>query len=224
MWKTQVQSLGQEGPLEEGIATQSSIPTWRIPVDRGAWWATIHRVAKSQIWLKQLNTYTWATLSAAWIAHSYYWESCGMSLDRKLSLKLNVTAHHSVSWSCFSGFKSWIESIRGSQLGSYAHSIIIPQTFIKWEKDYSSKEEINSVQFSHSVMSDSLQSQEPQHSRPPCLSPTPGVHPNPCPLSWWCHPTISSFVVPFSCPQPFPASGSFQMSQLFASGGQSTGV
>ena len=63
------------------------------------------------------------------------------------------------------------------------------------------------------------------HTRPPCPSPTPGVHPNPCPLSWWCHPTISSSVVPFSsCLQSFPASGSFQMSQLFTSGGQSTGV
>ena len=59
------------------------------------------------------------------------------------------------------------------------------------------------------------------HARPPCPSPTPGVHPNPCPLSWWCHPTISSSVIPFSsCPQSFQASGSFQMSQLFASGGK----
>ena len=83
----------------------------------------------------------------------------------------------------------------------------------------------SSVQFSHSVMSDSLQPHEPQHARPPCPSPTPRVHPNPCPLSWWCHPTIISSVIPFSsCPQSFPASGSFQMSQLFASGGQSTGV
>ena len=66
---------------------------------------------------------------------------------------------------------------------------------------------------------------ESQHARPPCLSPTPRVHPNPCPLSRWCHPIISSSVIPFSsCPQSFPASGSFQMSQLFASGGQSTGV
>ena len=74
-------------------------------------------------------------------------------------------------------------------------------------------------------MSYSLQSHEPQHARPPCLSPTPGVHPNPCPLSRWCHPTISSSVVPFSsCLQSFPASGSLQMRQLFASGGQSTGV
>ena len=85
--------------------------------------------------------------------------------------------------------------------------------------------EFSSVQYSHSVTSDSLRPHELQHTRPPCPSPTPGVHPNPCPLSWWCHPTISSSVVPFSsCPQSFPASGSFQMSQLFASGGQSTGV
>ena len=82
-----------------------------------------------------------------------------------------------------------------------------------------------SVQFSHSVMTDSLRPHEPQHARPPCPSPTPGVHPNPCPSSWWCHPTISSSVVCFSsCPQSFPASGAFQMSQLFASGGHSTGV
>ena len=74
-------------------------------------------------------------------------------------------------------------------------------------------------------MSDSLQPHEPQHTRPPCPSPTPGVYLNPRPLSWWCHPTISSSVVPFSsCPQSFPASGSFPMSQLFASGGQSIGV
>ena len=74
-------------------------------------------------------------------------------------------------------------------------------------------------------MSDSLWPHEPQHARPPCPSPTPGVHPNPCPLSWWCHPTISSSVIPFSsCPQSFPASGSLQMSQVFASGGQSIGV
>ena len=74
-------------------------------------------------------------------------------------------------------------------------------------------------------MSDSLQPHEPHLARPPCPSPTPGVYPNPCPSSQWCYPTISSSVVPFSsCPQSFPASGSFQMSQLFASGGQSIGV
>ena len=83
---------------------------------------------------------------------------------------------------------------------------------------------IHSVQFS-SVMSDSLRPCEPQHARPPCPSPTPGVYPNPCPSRRWCHPTISSSVIPFpSCLQSFPASGSFQMGQLFTSGGQSTGV
>ena len=90
---------------------------------------------------------------------------------------------------------------------------------------FSSVAQFSSVQFSCSVVSDSSRPNEPQHARHPCLSPTPRVHPNPCPLTWWCHPTISSSVVPFSsCPQSFPASGSFQMSQLFASGGQSIGV
>ena len=74
-------------------------------------------------------------------------------------------------------------------------------------------------------MSDSLRPHEPQHTRPPCLSPTPRVYPNPCPLSQWWHPTISSSVVSFSSlPQSFPASGSFPMSQFFASGDQSIGV
>ena len=86
-------------------------------------------------------------------------------------------------------------------------------------------ESFSSVQFSHSVVSYSLQPHEPQYARPLCPSPTPQVHPNSCPLSRWYHNTISSSVVPFSsCPQSFPASGSFQMSQLFASGGQSIGV
>ena len=82
-----------------------------------------------------------------------------------------------------------------------------------------------SVQFSRSVVSNSLQPHGLQHARPPCPSLIPKVHPNPRPFSWWCHPTISSSVVPSSsCPQSFPASGSFQMSQLSASGGQSIGV
>ena len=82
-----------------------------------------------------------------------------------------------------------------------------------------------SVQFRRSVVSDSLWPHELQHTRLPCSSPTPGVYPNLCPLSQWCHLTILSSVVPFSsCPQSFPASGSFQMSQFFTSGGQSIGV
>ena len=80
------------------------------------------------------------------------------------------------------------------------------------------------LQFSHSVMSNSLWPHESQHVRPPCPSPTPGVHSNSYPLSWWCHPSISSSVVPFSsCPQSLTASGSFPMNQLFAWGGQSVG-
>ena len=82
-----------------------------------------------------------------------------------------------------------------------------------------------SIQFSHSVVSDSLRPHESLHTRPPCPSPTPGVHSDSHPLSQWCHPAISSSVVPFSsCSQSLPASGSFPMSQLFAWGGQSTGV
>ena len=79
--------------------------------------------------------------------------------------------------------------------------------------------------FSHSVVSDSLQPHGLQHARLPCPSPTPEAYSKSCPSSWWCHPTISSSVIPFSSHlQSFPASGSFQMSQFFASGGQSIGV
>ena len=85
--------------------------------------------------------------------------------------------------------------------------------------------QFSSLQFSLSVVSDYLQPHEPQHARPPCPSPTPVVHPNPCPLSHWCHPIISSSIVPFSyCPQTCPVSGSFPMSQFFPSCGQITGV
>ena len=82
----------------------------------------------------------------------------------------------------------------------------------------------SSVQFSHSVMSDSLQPHESQHARPPFPSPSPGVHSDSRPSSPWCHPAISSSVIPFSCPQSLPASESLPVSQLFAWGGQSTGV
>ena len=83
----------------------------------------------------------------------------------------------------------------------------------------------SSVQISHSVVSDSLRPHESQHARPPCPSPTPRVHSDSRPSSWWCHPAISSWVVPFSsCPQSLPASESFPMSQLFSCGVQSTGA
>ena len=99
-------------------------------------------------------------------------------------------------------------------------NFLLPNSDLNWRKQ--GKLLDHSVQFSHP---DSLQPHEWQHTRPPRPSPTAGVHPNPCPLSWWCHPTISSSVIPFSsCPQSLPASGSFQMSQFFTSGPQSTGV
>ena len=85
-------------------------------------------------------------------------------------------------------------------------------------------QDIGCNQSSRSVVSDSLRPHEPRHTRPPCPSPTPGVYPNSYPLSWWCHPTISSSVITFSCLQSFPASGSFPVSQFFTSGGQSIGV
>ena len=85
--------------------------------------------------------------------------------------------------------------------------------------------QFSSVQFSCSVVSDSLRPHESQHARPPCPSPTPRLYPNPCPLSQWCHPATSSFAVPFtSCPQSLPASGSFPVSQLFTWGSQSIGI
>ena len=98
---------------------------------------------------------------------------------------------------------------------------------LRWENQ-GTKTLVNCLRFSSVkslIVSDSLRLHEPQHARPPCPSPTPWVHSDSHPLSRWCHPAISSSVVPFSsCPQSFPASESFTMSQLFASGGQSTGV
>ena len=100
---------------------------------------------------------------------------------------------------------------------------------LKCNKDYTVIKSILlnlvSVQFSRSVVSNSLRPHESQHARPPCPSPTPRVHSDSRPSSRWCHPAISSSVIPFSsCPQSLPASESFPMSQLFAWGGQSTGV
>ena len=101
------------------------------------------------------------------------------------------------------------------------HRMIMRITVMTWKS-----KSISDIWFSSVAQScPTLRPHELQHARPPCPSWTPRVHPNPCPLSRWCHPTISSSVIPFSsCPQSFPASGSFQMNQLFTSGGQSTGV
>ena len=133
--------------------------------------------------------------------------------------------------------KSWLFESGGQNIGVSVSSSVLPMNIQDWfplgltglislqSKGLSSIFSNITVQFSRSVMSDSLRPHEPQHARPPCTSPTPWVYSNPCPLRQWYHPAISSSVIPFSsCPQPFPASGSFQMSQLFTSDGQSTGV
>ena len=97
--------------------------------------------------------------------------------------------------------------------------------FFKKIRDTKETFHANSVQFSYSVVSDSLGPHGLQHARPPCPSPTPKTSSNSSPSSWWCHPAISPSVIPFSsCPQSLPTSGSFPMSQLFAWGGPSTGV
>ena len=111
------------------------------------------------------------------------------------------------------------EPVNGTSFGSRGVSAVVIKIMIlrsAW---------VTSVQFSHSVVSHSLQPHGVRHVRPPFPSPTSGVYWNSRPLSQWCYPTISSCAIPFSsCLQSFPASGSFQMSQLFASGGQSIGV
>ena len=108
-----------------------------------------------------------------------------------------------------------------AMLASWLKQIFVLRNFVF----YNVYSKFSSVQFSHSVMSDSLRPHESQHARPPCPAPSPGVHSDSHPSSQWCHPAISSSVVPFStCPQSLPRSESFPMSQLFASGGQSIGV
>ena len=113
-----------------------------------------------------------------------------------------------------------------AQDGCWISSVLaIFQALGMREKEGSKWHQFSSVQFSHSVMSDSLWPHELQHARPPCPSPTPGVHPDSHPSSQWCHTAISSYVIPFSsCPQSLPSSESFPMSQLFAWGGQCTRI
>ena len=124
----------------------------------------------------------------------------------------------------FHGFSCWLHFLEDSPSVVGKKDIFLP-IGNKLLKTHCQIIIFSSIQFSRSVVSDSLQLHELQQARPPCPSPTPGIYPNSCPLSQWCHPVVSSSVVPFSsCPQSFPASGSFQMSQLFASGGQRIGV
>ena len=140
--------------------------------------------------------------------------------ERRSSKRVIAIFHESLSEMWIWGKKSW-NSLRknfpdiGYNLGR-----------VEWMNRRERKISVQSIsQFSRSVVSDSLRPHGLQHTRLPCPSTTPGAYTNSCSSSWWCHPTISSSVIPFSsCPQSFPASGSFQMSQLFASGGQSIGL
>ena len=142
---------------------------------------------------------------------------------------LNYSCHHGVIKSHSSHPESvqvigGLRAISGTCILYHFSTLSLPQKYDKNQYNPCSAPTI-SVQFSHSVVSDSLWPHELQHARPPCPSPTPGVYPNSCPLSRWCHPTISSSVGPFSSHrQSFPASGSSPMSQFFASGGQTIGV
>ena len=128
-----------------------------------------------------------------------------------------IRVHHQLKTKCEvkACFAKWLSSLA---TGRETRLRIKPTTC-------KNKSSISSVQFSRSVISDSLQPHELQHARPPCPSPTPRVYSNSCPSSRWYHPAISSSVIPFSsCPQSLPASGSFPMNQHLAWGGQSIGV
>ena len=152
------------------------------------------------------------------ISWSSFWT---FYLGKCISLKMGIPDH----LTCF-----WTELNEGLAQKSFLIPTSIHQNIL-WHFYWIFKcmkltfREISSVQFSRWVMSDSLEPNESQHSRPPCPSPTPGVHSNSCPSNQGWHPATSSSVVPFSsCPQSLTASGSFPVSQLFAWGGQSTGV
>ena len=151
-----------------------------------------------------------------------------MRLDHKLAATQQSTGN---------GLKTWTWDLRNhktprgkhTRAATFLTSVLViffwicstgkgNESKIKWDS-------VSPVQFSRSVVSDSLRPHESQHARPPCPSPTPRVYSDSCSSSRWCHPAISSSVVPFSsCPQPLPASGSFPMSQLFAWGSQSIGA
>ena len=189
-------------------------------MNRGAWQATVHRVAKSQIRPsdKAYNTLQFVT--------GFPLQFVTLSLTKNLWIKLVFLSYPAERW---------------VHQSLHIPHLLWPQTqlFRSEHQHFFSGQKLlifhwslflffllfSSVQFSRSVMSNSLRPHEPQHARPPCPFPAPRIHTNPCPLYQWCHPTISSSVIPFSsCPQPFPASGSFLMSQLFASGCQNIGV
>ena len=166
------------------------------------------------------------------ISFSQYW-ACTLNLKTRVFLQLCQFPHFffqtAFFWYSFSFFGHVLESLSLPSLFlncSFVYNLYVHLCVHVYTHTWASHSLVYSIQFSHSVMSDSLWPQDCSTCMsPPCPSPTPGVYSNSSPLSQWCHPTISSSVVPFSsCLQSFPASGSFPMSQFFASGGQSIAV
>ena len=141
-------------------------------------------------------------------------------LDALNQLSIHISSTFKVRAFIWTTASLIITQVAAWQYSDQKGASLAPLVFLELFKMWYS-----SVQFSHSIVSDSLQPHESWNARPPCPSPIPGVHSNSCPTSWWCHPAISSSVVPFSsCPQSLPASESFPMSQPFAWGDQSIGV
>ena len=175
-------------------------------------WVTLHEKAHS---LTELRPPLHHTSSGPWSRYSLLISCYGCIFCQQLELmETNILTLETMVWllKAFKAHLAYSESWQGTWPVPYPVFSVTPAAF----QVHPAFVILSSVQFIHSVISDSLWSHEPEHSRPPCPSPTPGIHPNPCPFSQWCHPNISSSVVPFSsCPQSFPASGSFPVSQLF---------
>ena len=211
MWETWIRSLGWEDPWR-----RERLPT---PV----FWPGEFCGLYSPWGHKEVDTTERLSLFTSPIyrhtdrqAHASSWLSPMPPTDFVLmpySLWLNV-----IYWVCLFSATAKCRNIKDLIICDYKDSLI---NCCNWGIDQNQ----NSVQFSCSVVSNSLRPHGLQHATPPCPSPTPRVHSDSCPLTRWCHPTISSSMVPFSPRlQSFPASGSFQMSQFFASGCQSIGV
>ena len=218
--------------MEEGMATHSSILAWRIPWREepgGLQSLGLHRVGHDWSNLAHMPTCCFQTHFMRWVLP---WYKNQTRHDYKRKLQANIPGKHRCknqqnisNWVSIKRviFSDWVGFLPGIPKWFNICKVNLRRHINKTkEKSYN---HLDSVQFSCSVMSDSLRPHESQHATPPCPSPTPGVYSNSCPSSRWCHTTILSSVIPFfSCPQSLPASGSFPMSPLFAWGGQSIGV
>ena len=217
-------------PSAAAAKSPKSCPTLHDPIDRSPPGSAVPGILKAK-------TLEWVAIS---FSNAWKWKVKGKSLSHVRLLATPWTAAYQAPLSTeFSRQEYWSRlpwlplgegyssrdpghikhpSIQGSNLFFDGINIFSTISFQLLENDHLSS--LSSVQSCPTLWTHGL-----QHARPPCLSPTPGVYSDSCPLSQWCHPTMSSSVVPFSsCPQSFPASGSFPMSQFFASGGQSIAV